>query len=311
MEAFRKGRACASGSRPIRSGAMKKRTLSGVCVMSILAVSSVANCASVATDLPVGSAKGSLNYDGATVELKFAAAFVDQKDERKPVVLVMSDRKPPVEEWDSESDMISDHSKWSGVVFFLDKAGKSFRYDVRTNGRQTRVSGIFEFNVENSSSKDLTGTAKTTANEKETKLDAAFHVTLTERLLRTTAFWREIFDFLSGDKASLEDYHHKYFYFAVACGFIGLVVVIFDFIFTKVSGTSLLNLGYLGIGKTVFLIVFWGLGAGIGGYLAAISEIVHMNIKGCGFIGVGWPFVLPRLISSAREQTEDEQEPGN
>src|SRR5437879_12558169 len=39
-----------------------------------------------ATDLPAGSAKGSLTYDGATAELKFAAAFVDQKDERKPIV---------------------------------------------------------------------------------------------------------------------------------------------------------------------------------------------------------------------------------
>jgi hypothetical protein len=50
-----------------------------------------------ASDLPAGSAKGSLTYDGATAELKFAAAFVDQKDERKPIVLVISDQKLPVE----------------------------------------------------------------------------------------------------------------------------------------------------------------------------------------------------------------------
>jgi hypothetical protein len=36
-------------------------------------------------------------FDGATAELKFAAAFVDQKDERKPIVLVVSDQKLPVE----------------------------------------------------------------------------------------------------------------------------------------------------------------------------------------------------------------------
>ena len=39
----------------------------------------------VATDLPAGSAKGSLTDEGATAELKFAAAFVDQKDERNPL----------------------------------------------------------------------------------------------------------------------------------------------------------------------------------------------------------------------------------
>jgi hypothetical protein len=64
---------------------MKKPTkgwLSAVCVISIRARFT----AVVAGDLPAGSAKGSLTYDGATAELKFAAAFVDQKDERKPIV---------------------------------------------------------------------------------------------------------------------------------------------------------------------------------------------------------------------------------
>lgn len=122
-------------------------------------------------------------------------------------------------------------------------------------------------------------------------------------------FWRTVFDFLSGDKTSFEQDSHKYLYFAAACAIIGLIVVIFDFIFTKVRGKSLLNLAYVRIGTTIFVVVLWGMGAGIGGFLAAITDIVHMNIKGCVFIGVGWPFVLPRLISSAREQIEDEQEP--
>jgi hypothetical protein len=46
------------------------------------------------------------------------------------------------------------------------------------NGRQSSVSGIFGLKIDNSSSKDLTGTAKTSADEKETKLNAAFHATL-------------------------------------------------------------------------------------------------------------------------------------
>src|SRR6266487_1319133 len=96
------------------------------------------------TDLPAGSAKGSLTYDGATAELKFAAAFVDQKDERKPIILLITDQRLPVEKWKSEFDMMMDHTKWSGVVFFLDKEGQVFRSDVHTNGRQSSVSGIFE-----------------------------------------------------------------------------------------------------------------------------------------------------------------------
>jgi hypothetical protein len=57
----------------------------------------VATAVAAASDLPAGSAKGSLTYDGATAELKFAVGFVDQKDERKPVVFVISDQKLPVQ----------------------------------------------------------------------------------------------------------------------------------------------------------------------------------------------------------------------
>jgi hypothetical protein len=160
---------------------MKKLTntsLLAVCIMSILAVLSDTNCARAATDLPAGFAKGSLMYDGATAELRFAAAFVDQKDERKPIVLVISDQKLPVEKWESEFDMMMDHSKWSGVVFFLDKEGQMFRSDLHMNGRQSSVAGFFELKIDNPSSKDLTGTARTNADEKETKLDAAYHATV-------------------------------------------------------------------------------------------------------------------------------------
>lgn len=46
-----------------------------------------------ASDLPTGTAKGSLTFDGATAALTYAAAFVDQKDEEKPVILILSDKK--------------------------------------------------------------------------------------------------------------------------------------------------------------------------------------------------------------------------
>lgn len=140
--------------------------------------SSPATPAGVTVDLPAGSAKGSLTFDSATAELKFASAFIDQKDDRKPVVVLVTDKKLPIEKWTSEFDMMLDHTKWSGLAFFLDKDGTIYRTDVHTNGRQTSVAGIFDIKIDNPKSKDLTGTAKTTSNAKEDKVGVAFHATL-------------------------------------------------------------------------------------------------------------------------------------
>jgi len=129
-------------------------------------------------NIPAGTAKGSLTYDDTTSELKFGAAFVDQKDERKPVVVLITDQKLPSEKWKSEFDMMLDHTKWSGLVFFLDKEGTIYRTDVHTKGRQASVSGIFDVKIDNPTSKDLAGTVKAKEGEKETKLDVAFHATL-------------------------------------------------------------------------------------------------------------------------------------
>jgi hypothetical protein len=93
------------------------------------------------------------------------AAFVDQKRGRKPIVLVISDQKLPVEKWESEFDMMMDHSELSGLVFFLDKEGKFFRSDLRMNGWQSSVSEILELKVESFEQRSHRD-AKTTADEK-------------------------------------------------------------------------------------------------------------------------------------------------
>jgi hypothetical protein len=126
-------------------------------------------------DLPVGAAKGSITYENATAELKFAGAFTDQKDDRKPVVLVVSDQKLPIEKWSSEFDMMRDNTKWSGLVFFLDKEGTAYRTDVHTKGRQASVSGIFDLKINDPASKDLAGMAKTESASADTKLNVTFH----------------------------------------------------------------------------------------------------------------------------------------
>lgn len=123
----------------------------------------------------------------------------------------------------------------------------------------------------------------------------------------TPGYWQKVFDFLSGDKTSFDQDREKYFHFATACAVIGLLVVILDLIATKLRGKSFLNLGYSTIGKTLLVIVLWGVGASIGGYFAAVIDIVQMNMRGCLFIGAGWPIVLPRILSSARSQIEEQQ----
>jgi hypothetical protein len=128
-------------------------------------------------DIPAGNAKGSITFDNVISELKFAGAFVDQKDDRKPVVLLVSDQKLPVEKWSSEFDMMRDQAKWSGVVFFLDKEGTVYRTDVHTKGRQASVSGMFDVKLNDPTGKDLAGVAKTDVAAKDEKLDVTFHAT--------------------------------------------------------------------------------------------------------------------------------------
>ena len=131
--------------------------------------------ARVKVDIPAGTAKGSLTYDGNTTELKFAAAFTDQKDDRKPVILIVSDQKLPAEKWTSEFDMMRDKTKWSGIVVFVDKEGEVYRTDVHNKGEQSSVSGMFDVNFNDPKSADLAGTAKTSSDSAERKLDLSFH----------------------------------------------------------------------------------------------------------------------------------------
>src|SRR5437763_2578730 len=147
-------------------------------LVATLVIWTLANSAGyAASDLPAGTAKGSLTFDDATAALTFAAAFVDQKDERKPVILVLNDKKLPVEKWTSEFDMMLSGTKFNGIVFFLDKEGKVFRTDVHMKDRQTGVAGIFELKLDNPTSKDLAGTATATAGRSD-KLKVTFHATL-------------------------------------------------------------------------------------------------------------------------------------
>jgi hypothetical protein len=110
-----------------------------------------------ASDLPSGSAKGSLTFDGTTAALTFAAAFVDLKDEDKPVILILSDKKISTDKWTSQFDMMRDGPKFNGIVFYLDKEGKMTRTTVHMKDQKTAVSGIFDVKLDSPAGKEITG----------------------------------------------------------------------------------------------------------------------------------------------------------
>jgi len=133
-----------------------------------------------AADLPAGTAKGTFTAEGKpAVTLAYAVAFVDVKDDDKPVILILSDKKLAAEKWTSEFDLMEAHPKFNGVAFWFDKDGNVFRTGIYEDGQHTSVSGFFNVKLEGAFGKNLAG-AVVTSDPSGTgpKADATFHVTL-------------------------------------------------------------------------------------------------------------------------------------
>ena len=98
--------------------------------------------------------------------------------------------------------------------------------------------------------------------------------------------------------------------FGVGSALMGLIAVFLDWILFSVRGRSIFDLSY-GEGfnrKAVSLILKWGIGAGVGGFLGAAASILQLTRGACIGVGVGWPLILPRLIDSFTHK-EDQQKP--
>ncbi|EMI4517035.1 hypothetical protein V6560_004666 [Vibrio parahaemolyticus] len=94
--------------------------------------------------------------------------------------------------------------------------------------------------------------------------------------------------------------------FAIASAIYGLLVVSLDFLIVKtLNKASILALSYIGY-RSFGMFVMWGLGSGIGGLLGAGFGIFEVNRTACIFVGVGWPLILPRLLSSANNELSTE-----
>ena len=134
---------------PVHRTKIMKTHCTAALLLQILISIATTMCA-LAEDLPRGTAQGTAATGGEVpATLTSAAAFIDQKDESKPTVLVISDRKLPTEKWTSEFDLMRAVGKlpFSGVVFFI-KDGEAFRTDTYWKGRQASVSGYFKVTLD-------------------------------------------------------------------------------------------------------------------------------------------------------------------
>lgn len=154
--------------------------------MSIIFATMAAVAFAAGPKLATGEASGAFSADGKETKLTHVAAFVDQKDERKPVILIVSDVELPAGGWKSETDFMMyrmDHEKMIGVAFYLDKNREVFRTDYFDGTSfPTSTSGIFELKLDPASGKTFSGSAHSTkAGETlshKVKLDVTFNAAL-------------------------------------------------------------------------------------------------------------------------------------
>lgn len=92
--------------------------------------------------------------------------------------------------------------------------------------------------------------------------------------------------------------------FSVASGIMGCFIVLLDWLTFQSNRGSALKLIYRG-GNVLWLILLWGAGAGLGGFIGASFGVLELNRAACITIGIGWPFILPRIIKSVEAEDED------
>ena len=99
--------------------------------------------------------------------------------------------------------------------------------------------------------------------------------------------------------------------FALACGLIALIICLLDWVGALLLGrSSLLGVGFGGL-RTLQSILLWGVGAVLGAYLGGLVELFDTKrVTARVIVGVGWPTVLPRLLSMASGSVAEEEQDG-
>jgi hypothetical protein len=117
--------------------------------------------------LAEGEAKGPLIIDGNTIEMTNAYAFVDQEDERKPVLLLITGKAVPAEQWKSEFDFAAYRRErpFVYVCFWLDKDRRDFRTEHFTERFPTASMGVFKLKLDPSAPNTFSGTVTKGGNQ--------------------------------------------------------------------------------------------------------------------------------------------------
>jgi hypothetical protein len=121
----------------------------GLYDMAAQAASEESSTAKEGAKVQPGGAKGTLTIDGKTIEMTNAYAFVDQKDKRKPVLLLISDRAVPAEQWKNESDLddFRRSKPFVYICFWLDKDREDFRREHFVERFPVSTMGIFNLKL--------------------------------------------------------------------------------------------------------------------------------------------------------------------
>jgi hypothetical protein len=113
-----------------------------------------------------GQAAGTLTAKGKTVKLAYAAAFVDQTDKKKPIVLLVTEQPVPSASWRSHSDLMTYHRNTApivGVVFRLDANREIDTAEYFVEKFPTSTSGMFQLSLDGAPGKAISGTLKSSA----------------------------------------------------------------------------------------------------------------------------------------------------
>jgi hypothetical protein len=175
----------------INTTSWRRRILSTATVVALAAAPGLAQTApakGAAPALQSGQASGTFSVRGQDYKLAYAAAFVDDKDAKKPVVLLLTDAAVPADVLSGATTVAaSQHAvkkSFSGVVLWLDKDRSILRaeYYEKDDAFPTSTSGLFAATFDPPSGKTLSGSAKSTGADAKmshpVKLDVKFNAAL-------------------------------------------------------------------------------------------------------------------------------------
>jgi len=94
-----------------------------------------------------------------------------------------------------------------------------------------------------------------------------------DNIIKILEYLKQACLFLFGE-SNTEHLNYPYLVFFISTASIGLLCILLDFAYYKTTnGKSIFNLSYIGIKGTALMFLFWGVGAGIVGFLSASGTL--------------------------------------